>query len=394
MRIYNVLNVGQGDSMIIRPPLGCNLKEETLVVDLGPGKYNVTNDIDRAEKVHIFLTHHDNDHVGGMRFFAGRMDQVKEITVPLYQNEITLIARAILNLKGISISKDCGEFVKALEEVVNNQVYIKSLIEGGKCTPKLSFAYQGKRFCAHLKCLNPPIVAETYDWLEESSSEELRRLMTDVFNPSFAKEMHLYIHANERGYYTANLARFNEFWLWDRDEEGAQVPKSNYVFGFIVRNAPLFAQFNAEGSRKVLRKIYNNYVKCSHDACMVLKADLQLGIENDVSVLLAGDASKKVFRRLMWEEVDISAKYLKVPHHGSKHNMSQKILEAIDPEVAIISHDNGHFGKAKDPHPNQEVLELLSKKGVRVLITNDVVKNGVTVMRTENHCEDDNVRMM
>ena len=51
----------------------------------------------------------------GLRFFIGKMEQVKEITVPFYQNEITLIGRAILNLKGIGISSDCNEFVKALE---------------------------------------------------------------------------------------------------------------------------------------------------------------------------------------------------------------------------------------------------------------------------------------
>lgn len=395
MTIYEILNVGQGDSIIIRPPQHCDLNGKTLIVDLGPGRYDVTKYIGEGEKVHIFLTHHDNDHVGGLRFFAGRMAQVSEITVPLYQNEITLIARAILNLKGISTSKDCGEFVRALEEIVNNQAFIKSLLEGRGNSPKLSFGYEKRSFCGHVKCLNPPILPEAYEWIRESSSDDLCSLMQEIFTPSFAKEMTLYIHASENGYYTADSPHFNEFWLWDRQSEELQVRKSNYVFGFIVQNTALFRQFNAEGSRKILRKIYNNYVKCTHDVCMVLKTDFHLydRKNTNTSMLLTGDASKKVFNRLICAGIDLSASYLKMPHHGSKHNMNQKILEAIAPDTAIISHNNGHFGKARDPHPNREVLELLSRNHVKVLLTNDVIKDGVTVMEKGRHCKDYNVRI-
>ena len=130
MAIFNILNVGQGDSIILRPPGDCKFDGETIFIDLGPGKYDVTKNIAVDEIVHIFFTHHDHDHLDGLRFFIGKMSQVKEITVPLYQNEITLIARAILNLKGIGNSTDCNEFTKALIEIVNNQVFIKTIVEG------------------------------------------------------------------------------------------------------------------------------------------------------------------------------------------------------------------------------------------------------------------------
>ena len=93
-----------------------------------PGKRDLTKNISDNEKIHIFFTHHDNYHLEGFRFFIGKMGQVNEITVPLYQNEITLIAIAILNLKGIGKSTDCNEFTKALNEIVNNQVLIKTLV--------------------------------------------------------------------------------------------------------------------------------------------------------------------------------------------------------------------------------------------------------------------------
>ena len=96
------------------------------------------------------------------------------------------------------------------------------------------------------------------------------------------------------------------------------------------------------------------------------------------SMLLTGDASKKVFKRLIRENPkSISAYYLKMPHHGSRHNMDEAILDSIKPRTAIISHNNGHFGKAKDSHPNQEVLDMLADRNIKLLITNDVIKNGI-----------------
>lgn len=74
-----------------------------------------------------------------------------------------------------------------------------------------------------------------------------------------------------------------------------------------------------------------------------------------------------------------------MPHHGSKHNMNKKILDQINPQVAIISHDNGHFGASKDTHPNQKILELLQKEKIKILITNDIVKNNVTIMKKHNN---------
>lgn len=110
--------------------------------------------------------------------------------------------------------------------------------------------------------------------------------------------------------------------------------------------------------------------------------------EKNFSFLLTGDASKKVFKRLIHNNVKIESTCLKVPHHGSKHNLSNKILSCINPEVAIISHNNGRFGKAKDSLPNQEILDMLMKRNTKILITNDVIKNGKIIMKRKNHCSD------
>lgn len=390
MNIFEILNVGQGDSIIVRPPHGCTYEEETIFVDLGPGKYDITKHISEDERIHIFITHHDKDHLGGLQFFMGKLEQINEITVPLYQNEITLIARAILHLKGISSSKDCNEFIKALEEIVDNQIIVKSLIEGQGLCPQLSFAYEGEDFCKHIECLNPPMIIESYDWIHETRTNDLIQLMYELFTMSFAREMELYIHANINRYSIVDSQEFNYFWLYLNEENENKVTyaKCNYVLDFIIKNAALFRKFNIKSNRKHFRKIYRRYVKTTHDVCMVLKTKF-----DSETMLLTGDASKKVFNRLIKDGKDISASYLKMPHHGSKYNMNIKILNEIKPRVAIISHDNGRFGKTKDTHPNQEILNLLLSKDIKILITNDVIKKDVIIMNKHNHDKDSYVNI-
>lgn len=141
------------------------------------------------------------------------MKQVSEITVPLYQNEITLIARAILNLKGIGKSTDCNEFTRVLTEIVNNQVFVKTLVEGKKeeC-PKLSFAYEGKEFCHHFQCLNSPLIIDSYDFIHEVDESNLIQLMDEAFTKEFAQEMEIYIHSNSTRYNNiVDSQEFNRF---------------------------------------------------------------------------------------------------------------------------------------------------------------------------------------
>lgn len=133
--------------------------------------------------------------------------------------------------------------------------------------------------------------------------------------------------------------------------------KGSFVMDFFMRNIGSIRKFNERPDRELLRKIYENYVKCTHDVCTVLKVKF-----GGNTFLLTGDASKKVFRRLINEGKDISAGYLKMPHHSSIKNIDESILQMIKPEVAIISHGNRRFGKSKESLPNQETLELLERE--------------------------------
>lgn len=392
MGTLEVLNVGQGDSIILNPSKGCTYDTIKFLIDLGPGQYDVTQHIGDKEKVHVFITHHDMDHLDGFRYFVNKMHLIEEITIPFYQNEITLIAQSILNLKGINTSKDCKEFIDGLNQIVNNQIFLKTLIKGYRSTPKLSFAYDGRRICNHIECLNPPVSMETYDWLEEAVEKDFRMLFHEVFDEKFARELDIYIRANKNNHSVVDSQELLRIFLWENDEEQYDEMnriKANYVVSFFMENSSLFRAFNSKPTRKNLEKIYNNFVKCTHDACIVLRVTY-----DGKFFLLTGDASKKVFNRLIREGKDISANYLKMPHHGSKYNMNKKILKEIAPEAVIISHKNGHFGKSSDPHPNREILQMLHEENIKVFITNDVIKEGVVCMKKEAHKGDFYVQIL
>jgi competence protein ComEC len=82
------------------------------------------------------------------------------------------------------------------------------------------------------------------------------------------------------------------------------------------------------------------------------------------SFLFTGDIYKDVEESLALTPLDLNSKILKVAHHGSKTSSSEKFLEKVLPEVAVIS-----VGENKYGHPNKETLESLEKYGIRVLRT-------------------------
>jgi competence protein ComEC len=81
-------------------------------------------------------------------------------------------------------------------------------------------------------------------------------------------------------------------------------------------------------------------------------------IENEVSDAVAEKLLQKNIKDI---------EYIKIPHHGSKNGLSEKLLDVSNPNIAVISvaHNNSYG------HPHQETLNLLEKKGIRVLRTDE-----------------------
>jgi hypothetical protein len=119
-------------------------------------------------------------------------------------------------------------------------------------------------------------------------------------------------------------------------------------------------------------RIYNKLKLKANDCSIVSEF---IDENNKVDALFTGDSGKKVFNRLIKEKKLNCSNILKVPHHGSKENINKKIMSKINPNIAIVSHNNGIFGTQKDPHPSKEVIDLLREKPIETLYTNDVIKS-------------------
>lgn len=83
------------------------------------------------------------------------------------------------------------------------------------------------------------------------------------------------------------------------------------------------------------------------------------------SFLFTGDAESEVEEKLISSKADLKANVLKVAHHGSKNATSQKFLDKVMPEIAVVSVGvENKFG-----HPSKGVLSRLKKMGAQILRT-------------------------
>lgn len=88
----------------------------------------------------------------------------------------------------------------------------------------------------------------------------------------------------------------------------------------------------------------------------------------DFDAAFTGDISGEAIDEILASGALKDVDYLKVPHHGSKNGLTLKFLEALSPEIAVISvGKNNRYG-----HPHQEILKMLNDKGIKVLRTDEM----------------------
>ena len=89
----------------------------------------------------------------------------------------------------------------------------------------------------------------------------------------------------------------------------------------------------------------------------------------NTAVLLTGDTTElgeKLALKAQPNEY-FKADVLKIAHHGSRDGTFEKFLDAVSPAIAVIS-----VGKGNDyGHPNQELLDRLSERGITVYRTDE-----------------------
>lgn len=71
--------------------------------------------------------------------------------------------------------------------------------------------------------------------------------------------------------------------------------------------------------------------------------------------LLLGDATRAAILEVMSNFQNLGGSIIKVPHHGSKHNLTSQIIDELAPACAVIS------AKGTKKHPSRGVVHCLSK---------------------------------
>ena len=85
----------------------------------------------------------------------------------------------------------------------------------------------------------------------------------------------------------------------------------------------------------------------------------------EISVLFTGDAEEQENHRMVEAGEYLASQILKVSHHGSKNGTTSELLDAVRPEIGIISvgKDN-RYG-----HPAKSILDLLDSYKVQIYRT-------------------------
>ena len=91
-------------------------------------------------------------------------------------------------------------------------------------------------------------------------------------------------------------------------------------------------------------------------------------ISQSATFLLTGDLEAAALSRLGQNGWQLSSTVLKVPHHGSSAALEEELLDAIRPQLAIVSvGSDNRFG-----HPAASTLALLAEHSIRTLRTDQV----------------------
>lgn len=82
------------------------------------------------------------------------------------------------------------------------------------------------------------------------------------------------------------------------------------------------------------------------------------------SALFCGDAEKEAEQDLVDSGQDLSAHLLKVAHHGSRTSSTEEFMEAVSPQIAVVS-----VGPDNNNLPRSEALARLEAAGASLLRT-------------------------
>lgn len=112
----------------------------------------------------------------------------------------------------------------------------------------------------------------------------------------------------------------------------------------------------------------------ANNMSIVMRADF-----GNTSFMFVGDAESEVERALLDRGLVRKCNVLKVGHHGSQTSSTEAFIEALSPEIAVISCGRNSYG-----HPHAETLSRLREHGADIFRTDRdgtvvIISDGVSV---------------
>ncbi len=336
--MLKVFNVGQGDSLLLRPDARCKFDTLPLLVDTGPSVAKVADRLD-DERLAVLITHSHADHIGGLPRLLRKRD-VSELFIPYYLPEITRINRYLQRFSNHKLKE----------------------LNWQRLKKKIRLVADGDALCNHLVVMNPPRDPGRFVFMNQGSELEIGQALNLLNN------LGLELPRDEIENYRTPI--FSPEQPGQEDNQYTFLAR-RFIHRFFIS---LGESLQRQGRVAIPYEVNRHIELTANQASIVFRY-----VRDKEAWLFTGDADETVFDRLISEGKDISAKYLKVPHHGSRGNMTREILRKINPQFAIVSHNNKSFGRSLDPHPHHEILDLLDQFGVRTYYTNPVIKKKLII---------------
>jgi len=373
--MLRVFNVGQADALELIPVKECKYSGSSLIVDCGQGSKNIFSQL-KNDNIYLILTHTHRDHIGGLsRLFdqekEGRL-RIQELWLPQYSDEVAKIANFILSLKGVKPILGKTGVEDKLKSIVHIHRLLKMLLMPFECK-SIQGVSAGKNMCSHISILNPPLDPDQALGLNEGTSKyywELQKktnyqtIKSWITEEEFEKKSGSFI-SEGWDHEVPNLTKFEKS---DFDS------RMLFIYGFFFKYEFLIDAFADSGDPDDFENLGNAVKLTSNNISIVLEYN-----DRNFSCLLTGDIDRSTLRRCVTRRRGEDIKIFKFPHHGSRKSLDEASIKKLNPEIVIVSHDNGIFGKQKDPHPNIEVIEALERLEISAAYTNDVIKKGKTI---------------
>ena len=110
---------------------------------------------------------------------------------------------------------------------------------------------------------------------------------------------------------------------------------------------------------KILSPELNSSFDRNNNSCVLLVSN------GDLKVLLTGDIEKVAEDDLVSKQGDLTADIMLAPHHGSKTSSSKSFIEAVSPQLALVSAGyRNRYG-----HPHEDVVQRYLEQDVNLKST-------------------------